>query len=128
MKPLGRVLSTSGEYLHDRIEITLFKGERVSKGEYLYVEIDGRKIFLQVELNPIRRPMSSYDDKLVRAGLAKRDMERVTWKALCRQVGYEEDERIQPYLFPIPPIIDVYRPAPEEVKQFVSPSEHSIRV
>ena len=61
MKPIGRVLSTSGEYLNDRVEITLFKGERVYKGEYLYVEVDGRKIFLQVELNPIRRPTSSYD-------------------------------------------------------------------
>ncbi len=88
MKPIGRVLSTSGEYLNDRVEITLFKGERVYKGEYLYVEVDGRKIFLQVELNPIRRPTSSYDDKLVRDGLAKRDVERETWKALCRQVGY----------------------------------------
>ena len=128
MKPIGRGLSTSGEYLNDRVEITLFKGERVYKGEYLYVEVDGRKIFLQVELNPIRRPTSSYDDKLVRDGLAKRDVERETWKALCQQVGYEEDGQIQPHLFPIPPLIDVYRPSPKELEQFLSPPELSIRV
>ncbi len=128
MKPIGRVLSTSGEYLNDRVEITLFKGERVYKGEYLYVEVDGRKIFLQVESNPIRRPTSSYDDKLVRDGLAKRDVERETWKALCQQVGYEEDGQIQPHLFPIPPLINVYRPTPKELEQFLSPPELSIRV
>ncbi len=128
MKPIGRVLSTSGEYLNDRVELSLFRGERVYKGEYLYVEVDGRKIFLQVELNPIRRPTSSYDDKLVRDGLAKRDVERETWKALCQQVGYEEDGQIQPHLFPIPPLIDVYRPTPKELEQFLSPPELSIRV
>ena len=127
-KPIGRVLSSSGEYLSERVEITLHKGEKVYRGEYLYVEADDRKIFLQVELNPILRPTSSYDEKLTRDGLADRDEEREVWKAVCTQVGYEEDGSIQPHLFPIPPFAEVYRPDPSELERFLSPEEPSIRV
>ena len=127
-KAVGRVLSSSGEYHWDRVEITLYKNERVYRGEYLYVEVDGKRVFLQVEINPIKRPTSSYDEKLTRDGLVNRDKEREVWKASCWQVGYEENGTIQPYLFPIPPLCEVYRPEPRELENFLTPLEPSITV
>lgn len=70
----------------------------VYQGEYLYIERpkSGKPVFLQVEFNPLRRPISNYDEKLVRDGVIRPDDERIVGKASCQQIGFEECREIQP--------------------------------
>ena len=127
---VGHVLSSSGEYRSDIIEVTLLKDVAVYQGEYLYViGPNENRVYVQVDFNPLRRPTASYDEKLVRDGVIRIDEERIIGKAVCRQIGYvNEKGEIEPLLLPIPPFTKVYRPTPQELSEFITPTGPSITV
>jgi hypothetical protein len=101
---VGYVLSATGTYPPDVIEVTLLRGGSVHRGEYLYAEHDGKHIFMQVENVFVKRPTSSYDEKLARDDVIIHDAEKIVGKAVCVQVGYDTGNSIEPYLHPIPPL------------------------
>jgi DNA helicase HerA-like ATPase len=125
---IGYVLSTLGTYPPDQIEITLLKDSSVHRGEYLYIDHDGRHIFIQAENVFVKRPTSSYDEKLVKDDVVIHDSEKIVGKALCSQVGYDVGDSIQPYLHPIPPLAPVYKPTEEELYSFITPRGPSITI
>lgn len=129
---VGYTLSVGGQYHPDRVEVTLLGGKVVYRGEYLYVrhpQDDGKAVFLQAEDVYLKRPTSSYDEKLVKDGIVREDEERLVGKAVCWQVGYEDDSgSIRPVLVPIPPMTPVYRPRPGELESFINPRGPSISV
>jgi DNA helicase HerA-like ATPase len=125
---LGYVLAQNGVYGPDRIEITLSKESMVYRGEYLLVQLGERPVMLQVEDTYVRRPTSSYDEKLVRDGVIREDEERMIPKAVCWQVGYVEAGELKPYLHPIPPLTPVYRPSEAELSTFITPDGPSVSV
>jgi DNA helicase HerA-like ATPase len=125
---IGYVLSTLGTYPPDQIEITLLKDSSVHRGEYLYIDHDGKHIFIQTENVFVKRPTSSYDEKLVKDDVVIHDSEKIVGKALCTQVGYDVGDSIQPYLHPIPPLAPVYKPTEEELYRFITPRGPSITI
>jgi len=129
---VGYTLSMGGQYLPDRIEVTLLSDKLVYRGEYLYIRhpLDGeKKVFLQAEDVFLKRPTSSYDEKLVKDGIIRQDEERLVGKAVCWQVGYDDGSgQVRPVLVPIPPMTPVYRPKPEELEAFINPTGPSISV
>jgi DNA helicase HerA-like ATPase len=125
---IGYVLSTLGTYPPDQIEITLLKDSSVHRGEYLYIDHDGKHIFIQAENVYVKRPTSSYDEKLVKDDVVIHDSEKIVGKALCTQVGYDVGDSIQPYLHPIPPLAPVYKPTEEELYRFITPRGPSITI
>ena len=129
---VGYTLSMAGQYLPDKIEVTLLSDKLVHRGEYLYIKhpLDGeKKVFLQAESVFLKRPTSSYDEKLVKDGIIRQDEERLVGKAVCWQVGYDDGSgQVKPVLVPIPPMAPVYRPRPEELESFVNPTGPSISV
>jgi len=125
---VGYTLSYSGIYGVDKVEVTLLKDESVFRGEYLYVKLGGKEVYLQVEDAHIKRPTSSYDEKLVRDNLVTYDPERIVGKAICGQVGYDAGDGVRPHLNPIPPLTPVYRPTPEQLDSLISPRSPSISV
>ena len=125
---VGYVLSAAGTYPPDVIEVTLLRGGSVHRGEYLYAEHDGRHIFMQVENVFVKRPTSSYDEKLARDDVIIHDAEKIVGKAVCVQVGYDTGNSIEPYLHPIPPLTPVYKPASEELYGFIAPRGPSISI
>ena len=125
---VGYVLSASGAYPPDTIEITLLRGGAVHRGEYLYVEHDGKHIFVQVESVFVKRPTSSYDEKLARDDVIIHDAEKVVGKAVCAQVGYDAGDSIEPYLHPIPPLAPAYKPTGEELYRLIAPRGPSISI
>ena len=127
-KPVGYVMAQDGIYGPDRVEVTLSRGASVHRGEYLLVELGGKTVMLQAENTHVRRPTSSYDEKLVRDGVIREDEERVIPKAVCWQVGYVEAGELKPYLHPIPPLTPVHRPSEQELSAFITPDGPSISI
>ena len=125
-RPVGYVMAADGLYGPDRVELTL--SAPVHRGEYLAAELEGKVIMLQVENTYVKRPTSSYDEKLVRDGVIRRDEEREIPKASCWQVGYLEAGELKPYLLPIPPLTPVYRPLESELEAFIAPEGPSVAV
>lgn len=125
---VGYVLSATGTYPPDTIEVTLLRSGMVHRGEYLYVEHDGKHIFMQVENVFVKRPTSSYDEKLTRDDVVIHDVEKIVGKAVCAQVGYDAGDSIEPYLHPIPPLAPVYKPSGEEIYRLITPRAPSISI
>lgn len=125
---VGYVHSTEGSYGSDRAEITLLANKSVHRGEYLCIKhpTEDKPVFIQVEAAFMKRPSSSYDEKMLRDGDAVQDPEKIVGKAVCWQVGYEENGVVKSLLTPIPPLTPVYRPSPEALASFISPEGPSI--
>lgn len=128
---VGYVYSFEGSYLPDRVEVSLLANQEVYRGEYLCIRhptLHSKHVFLQVETAYIRRPSASYEEKLVRDGIIRHDPEKITGKAVCWQVGYDDNGTIRPLLTPIPPLTPVYRPSEQALTTFLTAEGPSITV
>ncbi|MEM0462144.1 MAG: DUF87 domain-containing protein [Candidatus Caldarchaeum sp.] len=128
---VGYVYSFEGSYLPDRVEVSLLANQEVYRGEYLCIRhptLHSKHVFLQVETAYIRRPSASYEEKLIRDGIIRHDPEKITAKAVCWQVGYDDNGTIRPLLTPIPPLTPVYRPSEQALTSFLTADGPSITV
>lgn len=120
---VGNVYAASGYYGIDMVYVTLKKGIRLSRGDYLFVkDSDGLPIVYQVVSPKWFRPYYDFMESLIAAGSPIRDEYGQRYRCSCVIVGkIDSNGEISQVSVPPAPLTNVYKCNEEIVRLVTEP-------
>ena len=117
---VGYVFEESGYYRPDSFDVVLREGVSVEPGEFLWIDVDGTRVYYQVVEVVVRRRPTAYDEIMLKTGRAVRDEESDFPRARVEQVGYVSGRRLDSYTGLVRPHQEIYRAGEEDLEVLLS--------